>query len=182
MNADLLFELLLNPCGMIAAGLVMYVAGDWASNGKDGLRRFGAALAGAVLIAVMTFGILRRADLLTLAFGAAGFGLFVLGTFWIVLSILSFILSALAAAMAPLVPDSQPKTIVQPQLPELQPEPAPPAPAPAPTREEVVQAAKQRYEDTLRLLENANLDSTEQRAAQEKAKQQYLRDLDEAMK
>lgn len=182
MNADLLLELLLNPCGMIAVGVVMYVAGDWASNGKDGLRRLGAALAGAVLIAVMTFGILRRIDLLTLAFGAAGFGLFVLGTFWIVLSILSFIFSALAAAMAPPIRELQPKMFAQPATPDLQPKPAPPPPAPPPTREELLKAANERYEAALRLLENANLDSTELRAAQEKAKQQYLRDLDEAMK
>ena len=51
MNADLLQDLLLNPCGMLAAGTLMYVAGDWASAGRESLRRFGAALAGVALIA-----------------------------------------------------------------------------------------------------------------------------------
>src|SRR5262245_33710972 len=99
MTTDLLVELLLNQCGMLTAGAVMYVAGDWASAGKDRLRRFGAALAGAALIAVMTFGIFRGMDLFGLAIGAAGFAIFVLGNLWIILSLFSFVLDGLVAAM-----------------------------------------------------------------------------------
>ncbi len=53
---------------------------------------------------------------------------------------------------------------------------------PPPNREELVAAAKQRHESILRTLESAGLDETELRAAREKAKQQYLRELDEAMR
>ena len=47
-----------------------------------------------------------------------------------------------------------------------------------PTREELLAAAKQRYEASLQMLSSAGLDEIELKAAQEKAKQQYLRDLD----
>ncbi len=161
---------------MLAVGAVMYVAGDWASAGKEGQRRFGAALAGAALIAVMAFGILRRIDLLALAFGAAGFGLSVLGTAWIVLSLLSFLFGALASAMTAPIPEPKPSVFVPPETAPKS-EPAPPPPPP-PTREERLAAAKQRYESSLQMLASAGLDEIEFKAAQEKAKQQYLRDLD----
>ena len=53
---------------------------------------------------------------------------------------------------------------------------------PPPTREELLKAAKERHDATLKLLESAALDDIELCAAQAKAKQQYLRELDEAMK
>lgn len=46
------------------------------------------------------------------------------------------------------------------------------------TREDRALAAKRRYEETLRLLEGANLDELEQKAARDQAKQKYLRDID----
>lgn len=56
-----------------------------------------------------------------------------------------------------------------------------PAPPPPPTPKELAAAARDRYEMTLRMLSNAGLDEIELRAARAKAKQKYLRDLDEAM-
>lgn len=53
---------------------------------------------------------------------------------------------------------------------------------PPPTREERLAAAKQRYDSTLGVLSSAGLDDIELTAAKEKAKQQYLRELDEALK
>lgn len=49
------------------------------------------------------------------------------------------------------------------------------------TREQRMASAQERYDATLALLASALLDETELRAAKERAKQQYLRDLDEAM-
>jgi hypothetical protein len=53
---------------------------------------------------------------------------------------------------------------------------------PEPTREELLRAAQERYDSTLALLASASLDDTERKAAQEQAKQRYLRELDEIMK
>lgn len=53
---------------------------------------------------------------------------------------------------------------------------------PPPTRADLVITAKERFDATLKLLESANLDDIELRAAQAKAKQEYLRELDKAMK
>lgn len=52
---------------------------------------------------------------------------------------------------------------------------------PPPTREERLKSAQERYEGTLKLLANAGLDDTELKAAQERAKQQYLREIDQVM-
>lgn len=49
---------------------------------------------------------------------------------------------------------------------------------PLPTREERVADAKARYEHTLGLLDKAGLAGIELKAAQDKAKQDYLRGLD----
>jgi len=64
---------------------------------------------------------------------------------------------------------------------EQKPEPAAPPPPPL-TIEERIAAAKNRYEETLRLLANAHLDEAELKAAQERAKQKYVHELDEVMK
>jgi hypothetical protein len=52
---------------------------------------------------------------------------------------------------------------------------------PPPTREELLASAKERYESTVRLLASAALDATERQAAEERAKQQYLREIEKAM-
>jgi hypothetical protein len=179
MDADLLLRLFTNPCGMLAVGLVMYVAGDWSTSGKHGVRQIGAGLAGLALIAVVAFGILRHVELFTLAIGSAGFGLAALGTFWIVLAIVTHFFAAVASAMTP--PYRPPEPIIVPQ-PVQQTPTEPPPPPPKPTKEELMAAAQKRYDTTLQLLENAKLDATELKSAQEQAKQQYLRDVDEAMK
>ena len=181
MSADLLIFLLLNPCGMLSAGAVMYAAGNLASSGQGDLRRFGAALAGLALVAVMTFGIIRRMDLFELAIGAAGCGLFILGTTWIILTLLAGVFTALTSAMTP---PYEPEVIYVP-IREPAQEPEPPLllpPPPTPTRDELAAHAKQRYESTLRMLETAGLDATELTSAQAAAKQKYLRDLDELVK
>ena len=53
---------------------------------------------------------------------------------------------------------------------------------PPPSREERLTAARKRYDHTLHLLASASLDDTELHAARERAKQQYLREMDEVMK
>jgi uncharacterized iron-regulated membrane protein len=53
---------------------------------------------------------------------------------------------------------------------------------PPPTREERLAEAKHRYEATVRMLENAQMDAVELQAARDKAKQRYLRDIDEVLK
>ncbi len=57
----------------------------------------------------------------------------------------------------------------------------PPLPRP-PTTEERVAVAKQQYERTLALLATAKLDEVELKAAQDHAKQLYLRAINEVMK
>lgn len=181
MNADLLEDILLSPCGSLTAGGVVYVAGHCATDGKHSLRRLGAALAGAALIMVMLFGIDRRMELIALAVGAAGFGLFVLGSSWIVLSILGFLLEPIVAAMAAPVIVPMPKLSHRPPEPEPEPEPLPPPPPPPPppTREELVAAAKKRYERDLELAESLGLDEAELTARKEHLRQKYLREIDQ---
>jgi|ERR1051326_705910 hypothetical protein len=53
---------------------------------------------------------------------------------------------------------------------------------PPPTRQELMAAAKKRFDETLAMLPTAGLDEVELKAAQDKAKQQFLRELAEAMK
>ena len=50
------------------------------------------------------------------------------------------------------------------------------------TREELAVRARQRYEERLALLDNADLDSLELKSARQKAKNTYLRELDDSMK
>lgn len=52
---------------------------------------------------------------------------------------------------------------------------------PPPTREERLASAQQRYDATLRMLASAGLDDTELQSARERAKQKYLREVDEIM-
>lgn len=185
MDKDLLEELLLSPCGMMTAGLVMYAAGNRATAEKETPRRLGAALAGAALIAVMAFGIDRRMELLPLAVGAAGFGLCMLGTSWIVLSIVFFMLDAVVAAMAAPVFHPKPETpLPPPPKPEPEPEPVPPLPPPPPPPSEAERAAaaRERYQQRLQLLEDAGLDEIELQAGRDEAKKQYVNDLDKVMK
>jgi hypothetical protein len=59
------------------------------------------------------------------------------------------------------------------------PSPEPPPPRP---REELAAHAKQRYDETLRLLAAAQLDEAELKAGRDKAKQDYLRELDSIVK
>jgi hypothetical protein len=53
---------------------------------------------------------------------------------------------------------------------------------PPPTREELLTAARTRYENALRLLATANLEPAELQAGQLRAKQQFLREIDGLMK
>jgi hypothetical protein len=56
-----------------------------------------------------------------------------------------------------------------------------PPPPPPPTRESLAAAARERLSATLRFLEAANLDALELQAARQRAKQQYLRELERLM-
>jgi hypothetical protein len=176
MKAQLLLGLLMNPCGMLALGVVLYAAGDWASAGRERLRRFGSAVAGLALIASVAYGIHRRMSLGTLALGSAGFGLGVLGTGWIVLSFLSFVVDALTPApAAPPEPEPQPPPPPPPQPP---PPPLPPPPPPPPTEEERIAAARERYEARLRRNQTLGLDEIELKAANQDARKKYLKEID----
>jgi hypothetical protein len=64
---------------------------------------------------------------------------------------------------------------------DKKPKPAATRPAPPKTLEERMDDAKRRYESKRLLLGTAGLDAFERKAAEEAAKQKYLRDLDEAM-
>ncbi len=57
-----------------------------------------------------------------------------------------------------------------------------PRPLRAPTAEELAAAAMDRYKRRLRLLARANLDEIELSAGCERAKQQYVRELDEILR
>ena len=145
MSTDLLLDLLLDPCGTLSIGLVMYAAGNRASAENDAARRVGAALAGAALIAVMFFGILSGVNLLTLAAGAAGVGLFVLGTCWIIFVIVFVMFGTLAAAMS--APHRQPEQVIV-TIPAKVWEPTPLAlPAPDPEAYRTGDAALRRREN-----------------------------------
>jgi hypothetical protein len=56
-----------------------------------------------------------------------------------------------------------------------------PKPVRYPTTAELAAMAKAKYEATLRMIAQAKLDEAEREAAKLKAKQRYLRDLDEVM-
>ncbi len=112
------------------------------------------------------------------------FGL-TLGFSWIVLALLGGITRPIRDAMRRSGENARQRRREQQPAwrPAPEPEPLPPPPVvPPPTREELLTAAQQRYQNTLRLLATANLDDMELRSARERAKQQYLRELDEVMK
>ncbi len=82
------------------------------------------------------------------------------------------------AAMFPERPKPVSEPAVKPaEVPKPDP-PAPPPPPPPPTPEEQAAAAKQKYDAKLALLAAAGLDPSERHAAGEKAKQDYLKELD----
>src|SRR5262249_25740945 len=114
---------------------------------KPAPRRFGGAVAGVALIAVMAFGIHRRMELLALAIGAAGFGLFVLGTAWMVFAIVFYVLDALVAAMA--APVFRPRREVVTASPPLR-EPVPEIEIPVRSPEEIEAEAQERYDQQQR--------------------------------
>ena len=63
----------------------------------------------------------------------------------------------------------------------VQPPPLPPPPPPVP-QSAVMEAARRRYDETLRGLARTGLTGHELAAAYEHAKRRFLKDLDEAMK
>jgi hypothetical protein len=74
--------------------------------------------------------------------------------------------------LLPRMPKKKPVKIILP----------PPAPRPAPpTAEERTEKARLRYQKRLQLIEKANLDPTEESAAKAKAKQTYLKEIDEVI-
>ncbi len=73
-----------------------------------------------------------------------------------------------------------------PRLPKkkpakVAPPPPPPPRPPPPTLEERTESAWNRYQRRLQLIEKANLDSNEELSAKEKAKQTYLREIEDVI-
>lgn len=111
-------------------------------------------------------------------------GLFAAGlacaTGWILLSAVAYVVR--------LYPERKPAPhSPEPEIRETPPEhpkpaPEPLTPPPPPTPEARGTEALKRYEAKLQVIAHANLDDTERQAAQDRAKQQYLRELDEVMK
>lgn len=98
----------------------------------------------------------------------------------VVLPVVTFAWRSVVALFPKRVP--KPEPVAEPKK-EPQVEPVVAAPVPTPlTGEEKAAAAKQKYEAKLAMLDAAGLDPTERYSAGEKAKQDYLRELNEAMK
>ena len=118
-------------------------------------------------------------DWFVIALHALLAGAFALAVAWIALAILTFFIQWIPKPKPglPALPLPEPPHECQ----EANDHPIPPAPPPPTTEERAAEALK-RYESKLQLIANARLDEVELKAARERAKQQYLRDLDEAMK
>ncbi len=98
----------------------------------------------------------------------------------VVLPVITYAVSSIAALFPKQPPKPEPVAQPKKELPE---EPVIVEPvAPPLTGEEKAAAAKKKYEAKLAMLDAAGLDPTERHSAGEKAKQDYLRELDDAMR
>lgn len=179
MRANALERLLLeDPCGLFTFGLIVWVIGNCCSIGSEKVRKVGAALGGAALIAIFLFGMARHLEILNNILVSGGFAFLMVGSAWIVVSLLAFIIESL--------PRRREEPPAEPPPKESRPEPPPQEPSqpppPQPTRSERAASARERYEEKLRTLEKAGLDDVELNAAREQAKQAYTRELDEILK
>lgn len=147
---------------------------------KAGWRGAGLAY---VVFSGYAMSVLRPTTASALA-GIAFRGLFAAGLAcaagWIVLSLAAYAVRLVPERRTPQVPagDGFPEPREPPREDTTVTKPAPPPPPPP---EERAHAALQRYKAKLQFLARANLDETERQAAQDRAKQQYLRELDEVM-
>lgn len=131
--------------------------------------------------AIYTWGADDASDFVLITIRALLAGALSLGVALIVLSTITGVIEILTPKdympMRPQLDDHQPTPLEIPAVP-----PPPPPPLPPPTREELAKAALERYEEKLALIEKAKLHDFERDAAKERAKQQYMRELDEVMK
>jgi hypothetical protein len=166
---------------------LLYCVGQQMVTPNSGTLRWARRLAAVSFIAygiaaIATFGPDSVTEFFWIAFRSLLASGLVLGLALILLPVVVFVFHhtlarAFATEQTPIPePEPEPEPPVQP-VEEVTPEPPPVVPPP--TAAELAATAKQRYEGTLRLLADAGLDDQELRSGQERAKQVYLRDLEE---
>lgn len=180
-------------------GLIVFAIGNGAAGSNDRVRRWGAAIGGLVFLATVWIGVAREKELTTLALGCLAWAGLTVGTTWIA--------GALAAApfgwlerRAEAARHRRERIADQERYAaqdrerrrdehfhreemariegELKRRQTPPPPA---NRQELLARARARHEATLAMLEGAGLDESELKSALLRAKQQFLRDVDEAI-
>ena len=184
-----LFRLVMNDdvVSLFCLYAILAIVGSHMVQEHPTLRK--AGWRGGGLVYIIFFGyalsVLRPTTASALA-GIAFRGLFAAGlacaTGWILLSAAASVVRLLPKRKPPEEVTIVPFPEIKEPPPELQPPAPPPAPPPPPTPEERADAALRRYQARLQLLAKANLDGTERQAAQDRAKQQYLRELDQVMR
>jgi flagellar biosynthesis/type III secretory pathway M-ring protein FliF/YscJ len=190
-------------CSLGLLILILTFVGQKMAATSPWALRWGWRIAAGAFVAFCVWGSLfyRPTDAQTLAWIACR-GLFAaglaLGPAWIVLAILGFIFETMVkpaidkaeemAAQAEQdrkqrqrdAEEAERRRREQEEYERRQRERVP-APPPA-TREERAKAARERYEERLRMADHAALDDVERQAAREEAKRKYLREIDEAMR
>jgi hypothetical protein len=165
------------PLGLLIG--LLYFIGSQVSGDDPRIQRWSRAVSVLSFVAyavagISAWGAWNATELLLIVIRA----MFAAG---IVLGIARIVLPFAVFMYQQLTPSSVPREI-EPSPPPPNPEPseAPPT-APPPTREEIAATALTAYEARLKVVENANLDEAELHAAKLKAKQQYLKELDQAI-
>src|SRR5437016_2023945 len=88
-------QLTADPCGFLTAGVMLWCMGDAASRENAKMRKVGLAMGGITVMALFLNGLLHRSDAFLSLIASIGFGLFVVGRFWSVFSMLVFVFSCL---------------------------------------------------------------------------------------
>jgi hypothetical protein len=192
--------LLKDPCGTLTLAAVVFAIGRCAVGNDERVRRLGAALGGIVFLATVWIGVAQGGEVGTLAVCSIAWAGMTVGTSWIILAISAGIARRLeerirASRLKQEQDDRQARSLVEDRerreqeykLAEMKAKQAAEAEQKKPviknpTKEELIAEAKRRYATTLAMLESAGLEETELTAAKAQAKQQYLRDLDAALR
>lgn len=190
--------LLSDPCAALTLAALVFAIGSCAVGRDERVRRAGAALGGVVFLATVWVGVSREGEVLSLAVSSVAWAGLTVGTAWIVLAVIAGLVQWVVASVRESrhkqeqLAEDQRRATEERERREAEHRHAAElariaaerhhSQAPPPTKQDLLAQAKARYETTLRMLETAGLDEAERAAARLRAKQQYLRELDETLR
>lgn len=200
MDLSFYEELLSDPCGGLVAAVIILFIGNGAVSRNERLQRAGAALGGIVFLAVFIRGVSVRGQPQEFAVMSMIWAGVTIGASWIILPIVAAVLYATIVAPWRALCDAHGRRSERREwkkrerherleaerrheetMARIAAERKAAPPATARTRAEHFSDAKRRYDDMIRDLESAGLNELELNAARERARQQYLTELDRGM-